>query len=69
MLILLPPSEKKAAEPGPAITVYTGVLYQGLAGQRWAHLAKTEHRNQSQSSRLSTEASNALISLSPTKKK
>ena len=30
MLILLPPSEKKAAEPGPAITVYTGVLYQGL---------------------------------------
>ena len=38
MLILLPPSEKKAAEPGPAITVYTGVLYQGLG---WATLTKT----------------------------
>jgi uncharacterized protein len=37
MLILLPPSEKKAAEPGPAITVYTGVLYQGLG---WATLTK-----------------------------
>jgi cytoplasmic iron level regulating protein YaaA (DUF328/UPF0246 family) len=38
MLILLPPSEKKAAEPGPAITVYTGVLYQGLG---WATLSKS----------------------------
>ena len=38
MLILLPPSEKKAAEPGPAITVYTGVLYQGLG---WATLGKS----------------------------
>ena len=37
MLILLPPSEKKATEPGPAITVYTGVLYQGLG---WATLTK-----------------------------
>jgi cytoplasmic iron level regulating protein YaaA (DUF328/UPF0246 family) len=37
MLILLPPSEKRAAEPGPAITVYTGVLYQGLG---WATLTK-----------------------------
>jgi cytoplasmic iron level regulating protein YaaA (DUF328/UPF0246 family) len=38
MLILLPPSEKKAAEPGPAITVYTGVLYQGLG---WATLSRS----------------------------
>ena len=38
MLILLPPSEKKAAEPGPAITVYTGVLYQGLG---WATLGES----------------------------
>ena len=38
MLILLPPSEKKAAEPGPAITVYTGVLYQGLG---WATLGRS----------------------------
>jgi cytoplasmic iron level regulating protein YaaA (DUF328/UPF0246 family) len=37
MLILLPPSEKKMANPGPAITVYTGVLYQGLG---WATLGK-----------------------------
>jgi len=38
MLILLPPCEKKAAEPGPAITVYTGVLYQGLG---WATLGES----------------------------
>jgi len=38
MLILLPPSEKKAAEPGPAITIYTGVLYQSLG---WATLGKS----------------------------
>jgi cytoplasmic iron level regulating protein YaaA (DUF328/UPF0246 family) len=37
MLILLPPSEKKAEIQGPAITVYTGVLYQGLG---WASLTK-----------------------------
>ncbi len=35
MLILLPPSEKKAATPGPAITTYTGVLYAALG---WATL-------------------------------
>ncbi|NCW92304.1 MAG: peroxide stress protein YaaA [Actinobacteria bacterium] len=37
MLILLPPSEKKGKEPGPAITVYAGVLYQGLG---WATLTQ-----------------------------
>lgn len=37
MLILLPPSEKKAATPGPAIAVYTGVLYNALG---WAGLSK-----------------------------
>ncbi|CAB4700711.1 unannotated protein [freshwater metagenome] len=37
VLILLPPSEKKAAQPGPAISVYTGVLYAGLG---WATLSK-----------------------------
>ena len=31
MLILLPPSEKKAAEPGAAISVYIGVLYRALS--------------------------------------
>jgi len=35
VLILLPPSEKKATAPGPAISVYTGVLYAALG---WEHL-------------------------------
>lgn len=30
VLILLPPSEKKSATPGPAIQVYAGVLYAAL---------------------------------------
>ena len=30
VLILLPPSEKKSPTPGPAIEVYTGVLYAAL---------------------------------------
>ena len=30
VLILLPPSEKKSPSPGPAIQVYTGVLYAAL---------------------------------------
>ncbi len=30
VLILLPPSEKKSPTPGPAIQVYTGVLYAAL---------------------------------------
>jgi cytoplasmic iron level regulating protein YaaA (DUF328/UPF0246 family) len=30
VLILLPPSEKKSPNPGPAIQVYTGVLYAAL---------------------------------------
>jgi cytoplasmic iron level regulating protein YaaA (DUF328/UPF0246 family) len=38
VLILLPPSEKKSTLAGPAITVYTGVLYQGLD---WSTLPKT----------------------------
>ena len=37
VLILLPPSEKKSPIAGPAITVYTGVLYQGLG---WSTLPK-----------------------------
>ncbi len=41
MLILLPPSEKKAADPGPAITVYTGVLYAALD---WHHLNKAAQK-------------------------
>ena len=41
MLILLPPSEKKAELPGPAIEVYTGVLYAAL---RWSSLTKAQQK-------------------------
>jgi cytoplasmic iron level regulating protein YaaA (DUF328/UPF0246 family) len=41
VLILLPPSEKKSASPGPAIQVYTGVLYAALG---WARLNKTQQK-------------------------
>jgi cytoplasmic iron level regulating protein YaaA (DUF328/UPF0246 family) len=34
VLILLPPSEKKSPIPGPAIQVYTGVLYAALGWDR-----------------------------------
>lgn len=34
VLILLPPSEKKSATPGPAMEVYTGVLYASLGWDR-----------------------------------
>ena len=37
MLILLPPSEKKEAEPGAAISVYIGVLFNALS---WSTLTK-----------------------------
>jgi cytoplasmic iron level regulating protein YaaA (DUF328/UPF0246 family) len=39
MLILLPPSEKKSELPGPAISVYTGVLYAALG---WDRLTKPQ---------------------------
>ena len=39
MLILLPPSEKKALIPGPAIDVYSGVLYKALD---WASLTESQ---------------------------
>ncbi len=41
MLILLPPSEKKSLLEGAAITVYIGVLYQGLG---WATLDKVAQK-------------------------
>lgn len=40
-MILLPPSEKKSPAPGPAIEVYTGVLYAGLG---WATLNKAQQK-------------------------
>lgn len=41
MLILLPPSAKKSASPGPAIQVYTGVLYAALG---WDGLTNAQQR-------------------------
>ena len=46
VLILLPPSEKKSATPGPAIEVYMGVLYAALG---WGTLTKAQQK-QGQSS-------------------
>jgi cytoplasmic iron level regulating protein YaaA (DUF328/UPF0246 family) len=39
VLILLPPSEKKSELPGPAISVYAGVLYAALG---WERLTKAQ---------------------------
>jgi uncharacterized protein len=41
VLILLPPSEKKSPTPGPAIQVYTGVLYAAL---EWSTLTKAQQK-------------------------
>ena len=41
VLILLPPSEKKSELAGPAITVYTGVLYAALG---WEELTAAEQK-------------------------
>ena len=41
MLILLPPSQKKSANPGSAISVYTGVLYTALG---WESLSAAQKR-------------------------
>jgi cytoplasmic iron level regulating protein YaaA (DUF328/UPF0246 family) len=41
VLILLPPSEKKSELPGPAIQVYTGVLYAALG---WDRLTKAQQK-------------------------
>ena len=41
VLILMPPSEKKSELPGPAIQVYTGVLYAALG---WDRLTKAQQK-------------------------
>ncbi len=41
VLILLPPSEKKSPTPGPAIELYTGVLYAALG---WSTLTKAQQK-------------------------
>jgi len=45
VLILLPPSEKKAAVAGPAISVYTGVLYSALGWATLSTAAQTRGEN------------------------
>ena len=45
VLILLPPSEKKAAIAGPAISVYTGVLYSALGWATLSTAAQTRGEN------------------------
>jgi cytoplasmic iron level regulating protein YaaA (DUF328/UPF0246 family) len=62
MLILLPPSEKKAAEPGPAITVYTGVLYQGLG---WATLSISAQQRGQKSIAIISAKYGSLTCLDP----
>jgi len=62
MLILLPPSEKKAAEPGPAITVYTGVLYQGLG---WATLTQAAQNHAQKSIAIISAKYGVLKCLDP----
>ena len=46
VLILLPPSEKKSATPGPAIQVYIGVLYAALA---WDELTAAQRKKGAES--------------------
>ena len=46
MLILLPPSEKKSEQPGPAIQVYTGVLYAALG---WEQLTNAQRKKGAES--------------------
>ena len=46
VLILLPPSEKKSELPGPAIQVYTGVLYAALG---WEELTAAEQKKGAES--------------------
>ena len=46
MLILLPPSEKKSEQPGPAIQVYAGVLYAALG---WEQLTAAQRKKGAES--------------------
>ena len=63
MLILLPPSEKKAAEPAPAIELYTGVLYAALG---WSTLSKAQRELAQESIVIISAKYGALRPLDPT---
>ena len=62
VLILLPPSEKKSATPGPAIELYTGVLYAALG---WATLSKAQQRSGQSSIVIISAKYGALRPLDP----
>jgi len=63
VLILLPPSEKKAAEPAPAIELYTGVLYAALG---WSTLSKAQQKLAQSSIMIISARYGALRPLDPT---
>jgi cytoplasmic iron level regulating protein YaaA (DUF328/UPF0246 family) len=62
MLILLPPSEKKSELPGPAIQVYTGVLYAELG---WDRLTKAQQKLGAQSIAIISAKYGVLRPLDP----
>ena len=62
VLILLPPSEKKAAAPAPAIELYTGVLYAALG---WNTLSKAQQKLAQESIVIISAKYGALRPLDP----
>ena len=62
VLILLPPSEKKSADPGAAIQVYTGVLYAALG---WNTLSKAQQKLAQESIVIISAKYGALRPLDP----
>ena len=62
VLILLPPSEKKSADPGAAIQVYTGVLYAALG---WNTLSKAQQKLAQSSIMIISAKYGALRPLDP----
>jgi cytoplasmic iron level regulating protein YaaA (DUF328/UPF0246 family) len=62
VLILLPPSEKKSPTPGPAIEVYTGVLYAALG---WSTLTAAQTKLAQSSLAIISAKYGALRPLDP----
>jgi len=62
VLILLPPSEKKSASPGPAIQVYAGVLYAALG---WEQLTAAQRKKGAESIAIISAKYGVLRPLDP----